>query len=105
MGFQKRNRVSCSYDPPLTGERSAPPRLGVLYNRIRLEYFSFGCILREAVVRLVTAVGRSAAGWFGDALLVALLGSIESEVGPTLTLTGSMRGHLFTSNLIPLLQS
>ena len=24
------NGVSCSYDPPLTGERSSPPRLGVL---------------------------------------------------------------------------
>jgi len=56
-------------------------------------------------VRLVTAVGRSAAGWFGGALLVALLGSIGSEVGPTSILTGSMRGHLFISNPIPLLQS
>lgn len=53
----------------------------------------------------MTAVGRSAAGWFGGTLLVALLGSIGSEVGPTLILTGSMRGHLFISNLIPLLQS
>ncbi len=30
VGFQRRNGVSCSYDPPLTGERSSPPRLGVL---------------------------------------------------------------------------
>lgn len=53
----------------------------------------------------MTAVGRSAAGWFGGASLVALLGSIGSEVGPTSILTGSIRGHLFISNPIPLLQS
>lgn len=36
---------------------------------------------------------------------MALLGSIGSEVGPTLILTGSMRGYLFISNLILLVQS
>lgn len=53
----------------------------------------------------MTAVGRGAAGWFGGALLVALLGSKGREVGPTLILTGSMGGRLFMSNPISLLQS
>lgn len=39
------------------------------------------------------------------ALLMALLSSIGSEVGPTLILTGSLRGYFFISNLILLLQS